>query len=285
LERGIRSGYHRNCLIPRSAGAGLNVVKRTGCGSGGSGPVGRGKGRSRRWPGGGVVRWWPAVGSFFGVVAGLVLVLVLAARLLVLQVPVATAPAVDFEFGPLEPGSLTTQGLGDLAEAVSGIALPVVAYESEEAGVGVLFRILAGDGTVVEEAVLDLRESAQAERTEKAGIPGVTMRSVRFTFEPLRAPVHGATLEIEAVDLGDAQVFLGATKDDALPAGRLTYQGTELFEDQDLRVGQLRKVMVWRLLAELRQTSPTGFAAAVAMGGVAVLLAGVAVASRLRPGT
>ena len=235
------------------------------------------------WPVGGVGRWWPAAGAFFGVVAALALVSALAARLVVLQVPVATAPAIDFEFGPLEPGSLTTQGLGDLGESVSGIALPVVTYESEEAEVGVLFRIRAGDGTVVEEAMLDQRESAQAERTERAGVPGAPMRTVRFTFEPLAAPIHDATLEIEAVDLGDAQVFLGATKDDALPAGRLTYQGNALFEDQDLRAGQLRTVTVWRLLAELRQTGPMGFAAAVAMGGAMALLAAVAVASRLRP--
>ena len=235
------------------------------------------------WPGADVARWWPVAGIFFGVVVGLVLVSALAARLLVLQVPVATAPAVDFEFGPLAPGSLTTQGLGDLGQSVSGIALLVVAYESEDAGVGVLFRIRAGDGTVVDEAVLDLRESAQAERTGKAGIPGAGMRTVRFAFEPLAAPIHGATLEIEAVDLRDAQVFLGATKDDALPAGRLRYQGTELFEDQDLRLGQLRTVTIWHLLAELRQTGPTGFAAALAMGGAVALLAAVAVASRLRP--
>ncbi len=236
------------------------------------------------WPGEGVGRWWPTAGAFFGVIAGLVLVSGLAARLLVLQVPVATAPAVDFEFGPLEPGSLTTQGLGDLGQSVSGIALPVVAYGAQEEGVGVLFRIRAGDGLVVEEAVLDLREFGDEEPAGSAGVPGAPMRTIRFTFEPLRAPVHGATLEIEAVDLRDAQVFLGATKDDALPAGRLTYQGSELFEDQDLRVGQLRKVTVWRLLAELRQTGPTGFAAAVAMGGAVALLAAVAVASRLRPG-
>ena len=79
-------------------------------------------------PGVGIARWWPAIGAFVGVLAILLLVAMVTARLLVLQVPVTAAPAVDFEFGPLEPGSVTSQGLGDLGESVSGIALPVVAY-------------------------------------------------------------------------------------------------------------------------------------------------------------
>ncbi len=239
---------------------------------------------SIRWlPDGDLRVWWPAAAAIFGAIVALALLSALAARLLLLQVPVAPAPAIDFEFGPLEPGSLTTQGLGDLAESVSGIALRAVAYGAGDAAVGVLFRIRAGDGTLVRERVLDLRESVQVEPTDRAEIPGSGMRTVRFTFEPLAAPVHAATLEIEAVNLGDAQVFLGATKEDEFPAGRLAYQGTELFEDQDLRAGQLRTTTVWRLLAELRQTAPTGFAAAAVMGGAVVLVAAAAVTSRLRP--
>ena len=109
------------------------------------------------------------------------------------------------------------------------------------------------------------------------------MRLTRFEFEPLTSPVHSAILEIEAVDLGDAQVYLGATKEDALAEGRLTYQGTEMFVDQDLRVGQVRTVTGWRLLAELRHDGPTGFAAALVMGGAVAIAVAVAAASRLRP--
>ncbi len=205
------------------------------------------------------------------------------ARLVILQVPVATAPVVDFEFGPLEPGSLTTQGLGDLGESVSGIALPAIAYGAGEEGVTVRFRIRAGDGAVVEEQVLAVLGPNQVKRPGDPETSGEGMRTVRLTFAPLAESVHAATLEIVPVDLGGARVFLGATKDDALPGVRLAYQGIEMFADQDLRVGQLRTLSVWRLLAELRRTGPTGFAAAAGMGGVVAVVVAVAIASRIRP--
>ena len=107
------------------------------------------------------------------------------------------------------------------------------------------------------------------------------MQLVRFTFEPLDDPIHSPALEIEAVNLGDTQLYLGATKKNVLVPGRLIYQGEQMFSDQDLRVQQLRTVNVWRLLAELRHTGPTGFAAVLALGGSLALAVATMVASQI----
>ncbi len=206
---------------------------------------------------------------FLIVSLALPLLVILIARLVTIQVPVAEVVTPDFEFGPLEPGSVTAQGLGDLGVTASGIALPVIVRGDRDAGVGVRFRLLAGDGALFHAQLLDL---APARLTGDRSDPADPWHTIRYEFPPLEAPVHGAILEIEAADLGDARVFLGATKEDALPAGRLFYQGAELYADQDLRVEPLRTATIWRLLAELRHNGPTGFAAALVLGLTAILL-------------
>lgn len=226
-----------------------------------------------------------AFGAFLAIIIALPLLAILIARLVVIQVPVDEAPAVDFEFGPLEPGSITTQQLGDLGVTASGIALPALAIGGDT-GVDLRFRLLAGDGSVLHEELLDVAWT-QLEG-DRSDVPGTEFGNVRFQFQPLETPIHGAVLQIEAAGVGDARVFLGATKEDALPAGRLSYQGAELHPDQDLRVGVLRSVTVWRLLAELRHSGPTGFVAAVVLGFAAVLVlatAGATLLSRSRPPT
>jgi hypothetical protein len=225
---------------------------------------------------------------FLAVSLALPLLAILIARLVTLQVPVAEVVTPDFEFGPLEPGSVTAQGLGDLGVTASGIAVPVIVREGGESGVGVRFRLLGGDGALIHEQLLDLAPARLAEdRSDKATIertaPAAPWHTIRYRFPPLETPVHGAILEIEAADLGDARVFLGATKEDTLPAGRLSYQGAELYADQDLRVEPLRTVTVWRVLAELRHNGPTGFAAALVLAVTATLLVATA-STRLIPG-
>jgi hypothetical protein len=223
---------------------------------------------------------------FLTVSLALPLLALLIARLVTIQVPVAEVVTPDFEFGPLEPGSVTAQGLGDLGVTASGVALPVIVRSDGDAGVGVRFRLLGGDGALIHEQLLDLAPARLAgDRSDAAAVkrtaPAVPWHTIRYQFPPLADPVHGAILEIEAADLGDARVFLGATKEDALPAGRLSYRGAELYEDQDLRVEPLRTVTVWRVIAELRHNGPTGFAAALVLALALTLLLSTAAATYL----
>ncbi len=220
---------------------------------------------------------------FLTVSLALPLLAILIARLVTIQVPVAEVVTPDFEFGPLEPGSVTAQGLGDLGVTASGIAVPVIVRGDGEAGVGVRFRLLAGDGALIHEQLLDLAAARPNQAAIERAAPAAPWHTIRYRFPPLDAPVHGAVVEIEAADLGDARVFLGATKEDALPAGRLSYQGAELYQDQDLRVEPLRTATIWRLLAELRHTGPTGFAAALVLALTLTLLAATA-STRIVPG-
>ena len=226
---------------------------------------------------------WRAVGAFFGIVASLLLLSGVVARLVILQVPVATAPVVDFEFGPLEPGSLTTQGLGDLGESVSGIALPAIRVWGGEEGVTVRFRIRAGDGAVVEEQVLAVLGPNQVKRP---GDPETSGEGIANGATHVRTAAESVTRrrsKSSPLTWGRRQGVLGATKDRRAARRTVGLPGNRMFADQDLRVGQLRTLSVWRLLAELRRTGPTGFAAAAGMGGVVAVVVAVAIASRIRP--
>ena len=205
----------------------------------------------------------------------------LSARLLIIQIPSSSAPPVDFEFGPLEPGSVALQGLNDLGESVSGISLPAVGYSRNNDVATLSFKLWSPDGKLARESVVSLAATNPGNPGKHPLIPGKTMQLVRFTFEPLDDPIHSPALEIEAVNLGDTQLYLGATKKNVLVPGRLIYQGEQMFSDQDLRVQQLRTVNVWRLLAELRHTGPTGFAAVLALGGSLALAVATMVASQI----
>ena len=205
----------------------------------------------------------------------------LAARLLIIQIPSLIAPPVDFEFGPLEPKSVALQGLNDLGESVSGISLPAVGYSRNNDVATISFKLWGADGKLARESVVSLAATNPGNPGKQSRIPGKTMQSVRFTFEPLNAPIHSPILEIEAVNLGDMQLYLGATKNNALTPGHLSYQGEEMFLDQDLRIQQLRTVSVWRLLAELRHSRLTGFAAVMALGGALALAVAATIASQI----
>ena len=203
------------------------------------------------------------------------------ARLLIIQVPSSSALPVDFEFGPLEPGSQTLQGLNDLGETVSGISLPAVAYGRKNEVADISFRLWTAEGKLARESMVALPARNPDNSVKNLRVPGNTMQLVRFTFEPLDDPIHSPVLEIEAVNLGDTQLYLGATKNNVLAPGHLSYQGARMFLDQDLRIRQLRTVNVWQLLAELRHSGPTGFAAVMAMGGAVALAVAATIASQI----
>ena len=105
---------------------------------------------------------------------------------------------------------------------------------------------------------------------------GPEFGTVHFDFEP----VIGAavmSLEIVALTSGDAEVFLGGTKNDRYPDGLLRYRGEPQFEDLDLGLNLYHHTTVWRLLTELRSRAVTGFVAAAAAGFTAVALVSVLV--------
>jgi hypothetical protein len=76
---------------------------------------------------------------------------------------------------------------------------------------------------------------------------------------------------------GDTRVFLGGSKGDEYPEGRLYYRDQPMFDDQDVSLAIYRRTTVWTLLSELKDRSIGGFVAAAATGLTVVLLISISV--------
>lgn len=179
--------------------------------------------------------------------------------------PLHDVPRADFEFGPLVPGVPAVQALGSATEGLAAITILAAHTRGTDGPAFLIVRLRQGDPPSI------VREKAfQAPRASR-----VQLVSVEF------APLTDRTatnLEIVLTAPSGGEVNLGATKNDAYPAGRLTYAGSQIYEDQDLSLRLYKRTTVWRLVDELRTQTPTGFIAAAVSGATALLLVAASIA-------
>ena len=193
----------------------------------------------------------------------------LAARSIEFVAPLNDHPSAAFEFGPLEPGAIAAQTIGGIPEGLTAVSVLAVAKGAASPTPHLTVRVRAdASGPILREKTLPIPQSAE-------------LREVTFAFERLPGS-PGGLLQFVATSAEGAQVYLGATRLDRYPDGRLFYRDWPVFADQDVGVQLQARTSVWRLLGGLRSRSEVAFAAAAVLVATFSLLLSLALASVLR---